>query len=43
MRPRVMNQLHVVAWNEGVRRKQALWRPAGRAQLESLVLAPWAS
>ena len=38
-----MNQLHVVALNEGVRRKKALWRPAGRAQLESLVLAPWAS
>ncbi len=43
MRTRIMNQLHVVALNEGVRRKKALWRPAGRAQLESLVLAPWAS
>jgi transposase len=43
MRTRVMNQLHVVALNEGVRRKKALWRPAGRAQLDSLVLAPWAS
>jgi transposase len=43
MRTRVMNQLHVVALNEGVRRKKALWRPAGRKQLESLVLAPWAS
>ena len=43
MRTRVMNQLHVVALNEGLRRKKALWRPAGRAQLESLVLAPWAS
>ena len=42
MRTRVMNQLHVVALNEGVRRKKALWRPAGRAELESLVLAPWA-
>src|SRR5436853_6927774 len=30
MRTRVMNQLHVVALNEGVRRKKALWRPAGR-------------
>jgi len=43
MRTRIMNQLHVVALNEGVRRKKALWRPAGRSQLESLVLAPWAS
>jgi hypothetical protein len=37
-----MNQLHVVALNEGIRRKKALWRPAGRSELESLVLAPWA-
>jgi len=43
MRTRIMNQLHVVALNEGVRRKQALWRPAGRRELESLVLAPWAN
>src|SRR5438270_2302936 len=43
MRTRIMNQLHVVALNEGVRRKKALWRPAGRAQLQSLVLARWAS
>jgi transposase len=43
MRTRIMNQLHVVALNEGVRRKKALWRPAGRAQLEALVLARWAS
>src|SRR5947208_14059722 len=34
MRTRVMNQLHVIALNEGVRLKKALWRPAGRAQLE---------
>jgi transposase len=40
MRTRVMNQLHVVALNEGLRRKKALWRPAGRAELESIVLAP---
>ena len=33
----------MVALNEGVRRKNALWRPAGGSQLESLVLAPWAS
>jgi transposase len=43
MRTRVMNQLHVVALNEGLRRKKALWRPAGRNELESLLLAPWAS
>jgi transposase len=43
MRTRIMNQLHVVALNEGVRRKKALWRPAGRSQLESFLLAPWAS
>ena len=43
MRTRVMNQLHVVALNEGLRRKKALWRPAGREQLESFGLAPWAS
>ena len=33
----------MVALNEWLRRKKALWRPAGRAQLESLTLAPWAS
>src|SRR5438876_1701236 len=43
MRTRIMNQLHVLALNEGVLRKKALWRPAGRAQLQSLVLARWAS
>jgi transposase len=43
MRTRVMNQLHVVALNEGLRRKKALWRAAGRTELESIVLAPWAT
>jgi transposase len=43
MRTRVMNQLHVVPLNEGLRRKKALWRPAGRKELESIALAPWAS
>src|SRR6202795_2318067 len=43
MRTRIMNQLHGGALHEGVRRRKALWRPAGRSQLESLVLAPWAS
>src|SRR5262245_29718043 len=31
MRTRVMNQLHVVALNERLRRRKALWRPAHRA------------
>jgi len=43
MRTRVMNQLHVVALNEGLRRKKALWRAAGRRELESIALAPWAT
>jgi len=43
MRTRVMNQLHVVALNEGLRRKKALWRTAGRKELEAIALAPWAS
>jgi transposase len=42
MRTRVMNQLHAVALNEGVRRKKALWGSKGRVQLESLELARWA-
>src|ERR1700758_4592845 len=41
LRTRVMNQLHVVALNEGLRRKKALWRPAGRQELESFELARW--
>ena len=43
MRTRIMNQLQAVAMNEGVRRKKALWNKSGRAQLESLSLAPWAT
>ena len=42
-RTRIMNQLQAVAINEGVRYKKRLWREAGRQQLESLSLAPWAS
>ena len=42
-RTRIMNQLQAVAINEGVRYKKRLWREAGRKQLESLPLAPWAS
>jgi transposase len=43
MRTRIMNQLQVVALNEGLRCKKRLWREHGRAQLESFRLAPWAS
>ncbi len=43
MRTRVVNQLHAVALNEGLRRKKSLWRSGGRAELESLSLAPWSS
>jgi len=43
IRTRVMNQLQAIAMNEGVRRKKGLWSQSGRAQLESLSLAPWSS
>src|SRR5437763_15628224 len=43
MRSGVMNQLHVVALNEGLRRKKALWRASGRQELESIALPPWAT
>src|SRR6266566_5237754 len=43
MRTRIMNQLQAVAMNEGLRRKRALWSEAGRKQLESFLLAPWAT
>jgi transposase len=42
-RTRIMNQLQAVALNEGLRCKKRLWRDAGREQLESFVLPPWAS
>ena len=42
-RTRIMNQLQAVALNEGLRSKKRLWRDAGREQLESFRLAPWAS
>jgi transposase len=41
MRTRVKNQLQAIALNEGVRRQKGLWSKQGRAQFESLVLAPW--
>jgi transposase len=42
-RTRIMNQLQAVALNEGLRCKKRLWREAGREQLKSFRLAPWAS
>ena len=42
-RTRIMNQLQAVALNEGLRCKKRLWREAGREQLESFQLFPWAS
>jgi len=42
-RTRIMNQLQAVALNEGLRCKKKLWREHGRQQLESFLLAPWAS
>src|SRR3989442_8897943 len=38
MRTRIMNQLHVLALNEGVRRKKALWRPAGGGRPHPVVV-----
>jgi len=43
MRTRIMNQLQALAMNEGKRWKNKLWSEQGRAQLEKLPLAPWAS
>src|SRR6202158_4860350 len=43
MRTRIMNQLQALAMNEGRRRKAKLWSEQGRAELEKLGLAPWAS
>jgi transposase len=43
MRTRIMNQLQAIAMNEGKRRKTKLWSQQGRAELEKLSLAPWAS
>ena len=43
MRTRIMNQLQALAMNEGKRWKTKLWREQGRAALEKLALAPWAS
>jgi transposase len=43
MRTRRMNQLQALGMNEGQRRKKKLWNEQGRAQLEKLPLATWAS
>ena len=43
MRTQVKNQLQALALNQGVQRKWKLWSKAGRGQLESLPLLPWAS
>jgi Transposase and inactivated derivatives len=43
MRTRIMNQLQALAMNEGKRWKTKLWSAQGRAELEKLPLAPWAS
>jgi transposase len=43
MRTRIMNQLQALAMNEGRRWKSKLWSEPGRAELEKLALAPWAS
>jgi hypothetical protein len=38
-----MNQLQALAMNEGYRWKKKLFSEQGRALLEKLSLAPWAS
>jgi transposase len=43
MRTRILNQLQAVAMNEGKKWKKRLWSEWGRAQLEKLRLAPWAT
>lgn len=42
-RTSVRNQLHALAMGQGICRKQKLWTKAGRKELESLALGPWAS
>ena len=38
-----MHELKDSNFGPRTRRKKALWRPAGRMELDSIVLAPWAS
>lgn len=42
VRTQVKNQLQALAMNQGLQRKWKLWTVAGRQQLESLPLLPWA-
>jgi len=42
-RTRVKNQLHALALSQGVQRKRKLWTAAGRAELEQLLLLPYAA
>lgn len=42
-RTQVKNQLHYLAMSQGLCRKRKLWSARGRAELESLVLLPWAA
>jgi transposase len=41
MQTSVKNQLHFLAMNQGVCRKQKLWSGRGRQELEGLELSPW--
>ena len=43
LRAKVMNQLHALAMGQGLCRKKKLWSKAGRQELETLALGPWAS
>ena len=43
IRKQVKNQVQAQALNQGVQRKRKLWSEAGRKQLESLPLLPWAN
>ena len=42
-RTSVKNQLHALAMGQGLCRRKKLWAKAGRQELESLALDPWAS
>ncbi len=42
-RTQVKNQLHAIALNQGVQKKRQLWTEAGRAELQKLVLRPYAA
>jgi transposase len=42
-RTRTQNQLHALAFSQGVQRKRKLWTAIGRAELEKLELLPYAA